>query len=115
MTMLAAVGTGCAATSEDQRERVRVSTPHDSPVRHTTDEAEADLLLWISNQSFEDAEVGLTVRVDDVPIADGRFEVQDESSWVELPLLLEPGEHEITASATTGIRTAETFEIPANG
>ena len=114
LMLLASVGGGCAAaSSDDPRDQVYVTTPRDSPVRHTTDEAKADLVLWISNQSFEDWDVGLTVLIDGVPIADGKFQVQDQHTWISLPLNLEPGDHELSAASTTGVRTVETFTTPA--
>ncbi len=83
----------------------------DADVR-LVDEAEADLVLWISNQSFDDPEVHLTVAVDGVMVVDDDFHVEGQHNWVDFPLALEPGEHEITAESDSGASLRESFEVP---
>ncbi len=46
------------------------------------DEKQADLLLHVSNQSFEHTRVRLTVAVDGVTVVDGDFHVEDQHNWV---------------------------------
>jgi hypothetical protein len=73
--------------------------------------AEADLVLYVSNQSFDDEEVRLTVVVDAVTVVDGDFHVEDQHNWVSYPLALSSGEHEITAESDSGATLRESFEI----
>lgn len=75
---------------------------------------EADLVLYVSNQSFDDEEVRLAVAVDDVTVVDGDFHVEDQHNWVSFPLALSPGEHEITAESDSGARLSESFEVPGD-
>ena len=76
------------------------------------DEAEADLVLHVSNQSFDDEKVRLTIAVDGVTVVDGDFAVADQHNWVSFPLGMSPGVHEITAKADSGATLRETFEMP---
>ncbi len=41
----------------------------------------ADLVLYVSNQSFDDEKVGLRVAVDGVTVVDGEFHVEDQHNW----------------------------------
>jgi len=86
-------------------------TSADAAVRLVTD-AEADLVLYVSNQSFEDEVVGLTVTIDDVTVVDGDFHVEDQHNWVSFPLALPEGGHEITAESDSGATLHESFEVP---
>jgi hypothetical protein len=103
----------CGGGSPSARERFRVHTGSDSPVRHVEDDASPALVLWVSNQSFRKDDVGITVRIDDVPVIDGAFPVQDETNWVHFPLALEPGDHELVAQSTDGVRQVASFSTPA--
>ncbi len=73
--------------------------------------AEADVLLYVSNQSFDDEEVLLTVTIDRVTVVDGDFHVEGQHNWVSFPLTLSPGEHEITAESDSGATLRESFEV----
>lgn len=74
-------------------------------------EAEADLVLHVSNQSFDDEEVRLTVTIDGVTVVDGDFHVEDQHNWVSYPLSLTLGGHEITAESDSGATLHESFEV----
>lgn len=74
----------------------------------------ADLVLYVSNQSFEDKEVRLTVAVDTVTVVDGDFAVEDQHHWVSFPLDLSPGAHEIRANADSGAELSESFRVPGD-
>jgi len=61
-------------------------TPHrevraaDAAVR-LVEEEQADLVRYVSNQSFDDEKVGLRVAVDGVTVVDGEFHVEDQHNW----------------------------------
>jgi hypothetical protein len=74
-------------------------------------EAEADLVLYVSNQSFDDEEVRLTVTIDDVTVVDGDFHVEGQHNFVSFPLTLSSGGHEITAESDSGATLRQSFEV----
>ncbi len=74
-------------------------------------EAEADLVLYVSNQSFDDEKVRLTVTVDGVTVVDDGFHVEGQHNWVSFPLAMSSGEHEITAESDSGATLRESFEV----
>lgn len=76
------------------------------------EEAEADLVLYVSNQSFEDSPVIIQIAVDDVLLVDEAFAVEGGHNWFTFPVSLPPGEHIITARSDTGASTEQTVEIP---
>ena len=92
-------------------------TPHpevtaaDAAVR-LVGKAEADLVLYISNQSFDDEEGRLTVTVDGVTVVDGGFHVEGQHNWVSFPLTLSSGAHEITAESDSAATLRESFTVP---
>ena len=94
-------------------------TPHpevtaaDAAVR-LVGKAEADLVLYISNQSFDDEEGRLTVTVDGVTVVDGGFHVEGQHNWVSFSLTLSSGGHEVTAESESGATLRESFEVPRN-
>lgn len=88
-------------------------TATDAAVR-LVDQAEADLVLLVSNQSLDDEEVRLSVMVDGVTVVDGDFHVEDQHNWISFPLSLSPGGHEVTAESESGATLRESFEIAGN-
>lgn len=86
-------------------------TADDSTVR-LVDRTEADFLLFVSNQSFDDEEVTLAVTVDGVTVVDASFHVEGQHNWISFPLDLPSGEHEITAAADSGATLRRTFATP---
>jgi hypothetical protein len=75
----------------------------------------ADLVLHVSNQSFDDERVRLTVAVDGATVVDGDFDVEGQHNWVQFPLDLSPGRHELTARSDSGARVRVSFRTPAGG
>jgi len=65
-------------------------TPHpqvtasDSEV-HLVGPDDADLLLYVSNQSFKDENVRLKLAVDGVMVVDGEFRVEGQHHWIRFP------------------------------
>ena len=78
------------------------------------EEDRADLLLYVSNQSFDDEHVGLTVVVDGVTVVDGDFAVEGQHNWVRFPLGLSPGRHEITARSDSEAVLERSFRVPGD-
>jgi hypothetical protein len=88
-------------------------TGENSAVR-LVDEAEANLVLYASNQSFDDEEVRLTIAVDGATVVDGDFHVEGQHNWVSFPLSLSPGAHEITAESDSGATMQKSFRVPGD-
>jgi hypothetical protein len=88
-------------------------TAAESEVR-LVDEGQADLMLFVSNQSFDEEQVRLTVAVDGIPVVDGDFHVEGQHNWVGFPLSLSPGVHQITAESDTGATLSESFRVPGS-
>ncbi|MDP3889793.1 hypothetical protein [Nocardioides sp.] len=85
-------------------------TDPDAAVR-LVDEAEADLVLYLSNQSFDDEEVNLTVTIDGITVVDDGFHVEGQHNWVSFPLTMPTGDHTISAESDSGATLRETFEV----
>lgn len=66
------------------------------------DRAPRGLALLISNQSFDDPEVGLTVTVDGEVVVERSFAVEGQHTVISYQLPLEPGDHEVVIHADTG-------------
>lgn len=72
----------------------------------------ADLHLWVSNQSFDDAQVQITVSVDGVEVVDAPFEVADQHNWQLFPLQLASGQHLLRAVSDSGAQLERSIVIP---
>lgn len=79
------------------------------------DEDLADLHLWVSNQSFEDDRVTVTVSIDGTRLVDQPFDVQGQHNWVLFPVKLPAGSHEVTATSQTGAETHQRLTMPEKG
>ncbi len=77
-------------------------------------EKQADLLLYVSNQSFDDERVRLTVEVDGITVVDGDFHVEDQHNSVSFPLSMSRGVHHITAESDSGATLRESFQVPGD-
>lgn len=105
---------GCGVPAgTDPRPHAEV-TSGSSDVR-LVEEGRADLLLHVSNQSFDDSAVRLTVTVDGVTVVEGDFHVEDQHSWTTFPLALAPGEHVITAESDSQASLRRSFATPVRG
>ena len=76
------------------------------------DKEQADLVLYASNQSFDDENVHLTIAVDGVTVVDGDFPVEGQHNWISFSLSLPPGDHEVTTEADSGATLRESFQVP---
>lgn len=79
------------------------------------DRNSADFLLLVSNQSFLDDPVVLTVQIDGVEVVSQPFEVRNQHHYLSFPLRLGPGAHQLRVTSDTGLSLEETFSLPADG
>lgn len=102
---------GCGVTEgEDPTPHSDVTAP-DATVA-LVDEARADLVLIVSNQSLDDEQARLTVVIDGVTVVDDDFHVEDQHNWIYFPLSLPPGSHEVDARSDSGATLRASFEVP---
>jgi hypothetical protein len=67
------------------------------------------LTLHVSNQSFEDSSVHITVTLDGETVVDDSFDVRDQHHVVTFELDIGPGEHELVATSNTGVEHEAAF------
>lgn len=75
---------------------------------------DAPFTLLVTNQSFDDPDITVTVRVDDEEVLSQVVAVGNQHELVRLPLDLDPGEHTMVIDVDDRITTIDTFVIPAN-
>ena len=75
----------------------------------------ANLHLWLSNQSFEDPSVRLTVEIDGVRLVDDEFAVEGQHNFVAFPIAVAPGRHHVVVTSDTGARIERTITVPERG
>ena len=78
-------------------------------------EQDADLHLWMSNQSFEDASVVLKVSIDGIDVVAQPFDVRSQHNWVLFPITAPPGDHVLVVVSDTGAELRENFTLPEEG
>ena len=71
----------------------------------------APLTLHVSNQSFEDPVVQITVTVDGAVVVDEDFAVEGQHNWKTFELDPGPGEHTLRAESSTGVVHETTFVL----
>jgi hypothetical protein len=90
-----------------------IATPSAAPdARLVVDPDEADVVLYVSNQSFEDDPVRIVVEVDGRRVVDQQFAVEGQHTWVEFGLDLTEGEHTVLATSDTEARAEEVLVLP---
>jgi hypothetical protein len=62
----------------------------------------ANVVLYVSNQSFEQSSVDIAIELDGRVAVDGDFAVEDQHNWVEYRLELTPGRHTLSATSDAG-------------
>ena len=90
------------------------SAPAASPESTTSDE-QGRLTLFVSNQSFADDPVGITIRIDGDVVVDEEFPVKAQDNWITFELRVSPGEHELMMRSNTGVEADASLSIPAGG
>jgi len=82
--------TGAASTKE--------FAPNEEPAEGTV----PSLFLYVSNQSFDVTPVDIKVTIDDKVVADQSFEVGNQHTWKEFPLVLSKGRHKLHVESMKG-------------
>lgn len=95
------------------------STPSNSPAGTSEDVRlvavdDATVVLGVSNQSFDDPEVNLTVTLDGVDVVEQSFAVEGQHTVTSFGFDLAPGVHTLKVVSDTGATTSESFELPAD-
>jgi hypothetical protein len=65
--------------------------------------------LYVSNQSFEDPNVQITISIDGVVVVDEHFAVEEQHNWIAFEPDVPPGDHTLTARSNTGAETTVEF------
>ena len=65
--------------------------------------------LYVSNQSFDDPSVGITITIDGAVVADQDFDVEGQHNWIEFDLDLTAGDHRLIAMSDTGTELVVDF------
>lgn len=103
--------TGC---TEDGNDRVVTSTTL-SGTASTVAANKANFWLSVSNQSFTDKVVRITVAIDNRRVVEDNFDVGGQHNYFTFPFALAPGSRRVRATATNGAELVETIEIPPAG
>lgn len=69
----------------------------------------APLTLYVSNQSFDDPNVSITVTIDGEVVVDEDFFVDDQHNRVRFTPTVGPGDHTLVASAGNGVELTVEF------
>lgn len=116
MTLLTVAGCAAAGAVPESRPTTTVSSSRDSPSAiRVVDDGEADLDLWVSNQSFEDDPVFLTVSIDGTQVVAQPFTVEGQHNWILFPIKVPPGPHVLDVVSATGVTTQKHFTLPGTG
>jgi hypothetical protein len=78
-------------------------------------EQDANLHLWVSNQSFEDDPVRVTVTIDGVEVITRPFTVEGQHNWILFPVKAPSGPHVVRAVSDTGAELRQGITLPDVG
>jgi hypothetical protein len=92
-----------------------LSSPGSRPAVRMVAENQGDLHLWVSNQSFEDDPVFVTISIDGTEVVAQPFDVEGQHNWILFPLRVPAGQHVLTAASDAGVETEQRFTIPETG
>lgn len=73
----------------------------------------APFTLYVSNQSFDDDPVRITISISGEVVVDDDFAVEGQHNWIEFTPDIEPGLHTLTATSDTGAEFTVDLELPA--
>jgi hypothetical protein len=62
------------------------------------------LTLYVSNQSFDDPTVVITITIDGTVVADQDFDVEAQHNWIAFDLSVPSGDHRLVARSDSGAR-----------
>jgi hypothetical protein len=110
VALLAMVACGNGVTSSSEA----ALDDQDSPsASENPTQSAPPLTLYVSNQSFEDATVWITISIDGDVVVDQNFAVKDQHNWITFQPAVEPGDHTLTASSDTGAELRVEFTTRA--
>jgi hypothetical protein len=75
----------------------------------------ATLTLSVSNQSFADDPVRITVRIDGDVVVDDDFFVGSQHNWRTFDLAMTPGEHLVSLTSDTNVESETTLAVRSDG
>ena len=113
--LLAGALAACGPTETEVTSGPAPSPPAPAAEIRVVEEDAATLQLWVSNQSFEDDPVEVTIAIDGVEVVSELFEVEGQHSWTLFPITAPPGQHVLTATSDTGATLEEHFTLPEQG
>ena len=80
-----------------------------------TEPGPGEVKLWVSNQSFADDPVTVTISIDGVSVIEEDFRVEGQHNWIGFNVRrLQPGRHTITGSSSTGAEHTDIFTVSAD-
>lgn len=79
------------------------------------DEDEANLHLYVSNQSFDEPRVPVSVSIDGVVLVDEPFDVEGQHNWQAFPIAVGAGTHEVVVTGPNGATTTQQLVVPQRG
>lgn len=68
--------------------------------------------LYVSNQSFDEPTVHITISIDDTVIVDQAFDVEGQHNWIAFEPQVGPGTHLLQATSDTGATFSVEFVLP---
>lgn len=69
----------------------------------------------MSNQSFKDDPVVLTVSIDGTVVVAQPFELKGQHNWILFPIKAPPGLHVLHMVSETGVEMEKRFTLPETG
>lgn len=117
-TLLTLVVCALAGCEPGQRAAsdVTSSTPRSpEPTIQLAPREDAVLHLWVSNQSFVDDAVTVTISIDGIQVVDQPFTVGNQHNWLLFPINAPRGKHTLSAISDTGAELKQAFTLPARG
>lgn len=72
----------------------------------------ANLVLYVSNQSFADDPVNIRVELAGRVVVDGSFRVESQHTWIEHELAVPVGTHQVRVSSDTGVESTYELVVP---
>ncbi len=105
IAVTATVGEGaCSAEGDDNYDGGTIEVVLDET-------SSSEVMLHVSNQSFEDSDVAIDVTLDGESIIDRTFDVGDQHNWIPFLIRLAPGGHTLEAASSTGAIYSASFEV----
>ena len=120
--VLVACGSGATSGSSAGSRRGPTSTPvpaastgggraSDAGIDASPTARQELFTLYVSNQSFEDPNVQITISIDGVVVVDRRFAVEGQHNWIAFEPEILPGDHILTARSSTGADKTVEFTL----